>query len=364
VETTNKALPKHVSYLDSARGIAAIMVMAYHFINWNFEKTLNAKLASIVFNGSDAVSFFFVLSGFVLSYKYIVLNEALDIRKFYVARLLRLWPAFSIVVLLTTLNNMREHFNAFHFKEVFISNSKFWQEAILLRTRSNLFGPGWTLYIELVLSLFIPFEIMIAKAGNKYLLWLLFAYLLMKDEFHIHFVLGVGVSCLFRHVQTEEFRQTNWYKLRYVILAAAVLLFSIRHITRISPMGPDYTYWADYIGITFFHYTALASFLFLLAIIMSRRTQQILNHRLLLFLGKISYGIYLTHWMLVSDVFYYWKPLTAYFGNETNAFAIMSVLYVASTIVLATLLHYAVELPFIRLAKRITGRMEPSVVIK
>ena len=47
-----------------------------------------------MFNGSDAVSFFFVLSGFVLSYKYLALGQPLDMKQFYTNRIFRLWPAF------------------------------------------------------------------------------------------------------------------------------------------------------------------------------------------------------------------------------------------------------------------------------
>ncbi len=96
-EKLNKSTNFHFGYLDSARGIAAIIVMIYHFINWKFDKEIGIKIISIVFTGSDAVSFFFVLSGFVLSYKYINQNEPLDIRKYYISRLFRLWPAFFLL---------------------------------------------------------------------------------------------------------------------------------------------------------------------------------------------------------------------------------------------------------------------------
>ena len=89
-QTTSHKPKEHLDYLDSARGIAALMVLFYHFINWKYDSHTLAKVGSIIANGSDAVSFFFVLSGFVLSYKYVVLRQPLDIKKFYFNRFFRL----------------------------------------------------------------------------------------------------------------------------------------------------------------------------------------------------------------------------------------------------------------------------------
>src|SRR5690606_19040924 len=93
----HKPVP-HLSYLDSVRGIAALMVVVYHYLNWYYSGKLVVKITNIFINGADAVAFFFVLSGFVLSYKYVVLKHPLDIGKFYVNRFFRLWPAFFITV--------------------------------------------------------------------------------------------------------------------------------------------------------------------------------------------------------------------------------------------------------------------------
>ena len=94
---------KHIRYLDSARGIASLMVFATHFCDYKYHGKMIANYLSIIFNGSDAVSFFFVLSGFVLSYKYLVLNKPLDIKKFYVSRFFRLWPAFFVTLIFNRL---------------------------------------------------------------------------------------------------------------------------------------------------------------------------------------------------------------------------------------------------------------------
>jgi len=337
----------------------------YHFINWNYEHTVGAALASIIFNGSDAVSFFFVLSGFVLSYKYIVLGQPLDIGKFYVARLFRLWPGFVVTIIALTLNNARYEFNWQHLCDVFgRGQSSFWEEVFLLRTRTSTYTPGWTLSIELILSFFIPFHIAIAKMGKRYLWWLFIAFALAHETFQLHFVMGVAISCLYKEIESGALTTRKWYPYRGLLLLVAIILFSIRHITRISPLGPSYVYLAEYLDIPLFLYTGVGSFMLIVAIVNSKRTRQLLDQKVLLFIGKISYGIYLVHWALVGDIFSYWKNILPLFPNEATAFAACLVGYVVATLFLASLMHYAIELPFIRIGKKMGLRMKPTVVVR
>ena len=57
---TLPARAERLDYLDSARGIAALMVLFGHFISYGREDLLEGKIATMVFNGADAVSFFFL----------------------------------------------------------------------------------------------------------------------------------------------------------------------------------------------------------------------------------------------------------------------------------------------------------------
>lgn len=359
----------HLGYLDSARGIAALMVLFYHYINWRYDKLTSMKLASMIFNGSDSVSFFFVLSGFVLSYKYIVLKDSLDIRKFFVNRFLRLFPAFFVTVFIDALYWQRHDFHLHHLYEVFMLNrDQFWEEVYLFKGHNKFYIPGWTLVIELTISFFMPFTILIAKVNRKLVPWLIFTYILISyalNTFFIHFALGLLISCYYWEISDSSFKETKWYKFRVPLLIAAFIMFSIRHIDRISQMGSTYTYLANFFQIDFFFYTGLASFIFIIAMVQSKSLQRFLNMSVLRFYGKISYGIYLMHWVIVTMIFDHWDKLnTQYFqGNSQAAFFTLLAMCFGVTTILAVLIHYAVELPFIRLGKKLTSRMNPSVVI-
>ena len=89
--------------LTGMRAIAALNIVFFHFSDpKNF-----GPFAPVVDNGYVSVSFFLLLSGFVLSYNYRERADAgkMDARKFWVARFSRIYPVyiFSLVVSLGML---------------------------------------------------------------------------------------------------------------------------------------------------------------------------------------------------------------------------------------------------------------------
>jgi peptidoglycan/LPS O-acetylase OafA/YrhL len=80
---------KHLSYLDSLRGLECMVVVWVHFVFFmypgiyqgtysgetiNYHNFLNTQLFVLLQNGNTAVSVFFILSGFVLSYRFMGAN--------------------------------------------------------------------------------------------------------------------------------------------------------------------------------------------------------------------------------------------------------------------------------------------------
>jgi peptidoglycan/LPS O-acetylase OafA/YrhL len=121
-----------LAYLDSLRGIAAMMVLIYHYIGWKWGDEKSYHFASIVFNGSDAVSFFFVLSGFVLSYKYLQNNQELLLKEYLTKRIFRIFPAYILAVLLMFFYYHRNDTILMNIKELLYKNTtQIWEELFL-----------------------------------------------------------------------------------------------------------------------------------------------------------------------------------------------------------------------------------------
>ena len=81
--------------LDGLRGVAAVIVVAFHL----FETYSEGPCAQILNHGYLAVDFFFILSGFVIGYAYDDRWPRMSQWNFYLRRLIRLQP----MVILGTL---------------------------------------------------------------------------------------------------------------------------------------------------------------------------------------------------------------------------------------------------------------------
>ena len=94
----------HYDLLDGLRGVAALLVVCYHiFEGFSFAKLTNAAgdgLIRTLNHGYLAVDFFFMLSGFVISYAYDDRFTSMGTLGFFRRRLVRLHPMLLIGVLI------------------------------------------------------------------------------------------------------------------------------------------------------------------------------------------------------------------------------------------------------------------------
>lgn len=94
----------HYDLLDGLRGVAALLVVVYHvFEGFSFAELTNGAGDGLIrtFNhGYLAVDFFFMLSGFVLSYAYDDRFRSMSLGSFFKRRLIRLHPMLLVGVLI------------------------------------------------------------------------------------------------------------------------------------------------------------------------------------------------------------------------------------------------------------------------
>ncbi|SHN31349.1 Peptidoglycan/LPS O-acetylase OafA/YrhL, contains acyltransferase and SGNH-hydrolase domains [Duganella sacchari] len=100
---TNNAAPvgftdtkQHYAILDGLRGVAALMVVAFHL----FEAHTASRFEQIINHGYLAVDFFFVLSGFVIGYAYDDRWRTMSTMEFFKRRLIRLHPMIVVAMLI------------------------------------------------------------------------------------------------------------------------------------------------------------------------------------------------------------------------------------------------------------------------
>jgi peptidoglycan/LPS O-acetylase OafA/YrhL len=88
MQTAATASKPHYPILDGLRGVAALMVVAFHI----FEAHTANHLDQIINHGYLAVDFFFLLSGFVVGYAYDDRWGRMSVGGFFKRRLVRLQP--------------------------------------------------------------------------------------------------------------------------------------------------------------------------------------------------------------------------------------------------------------------------------
>jgi peptidoglycan/LPS O-acetylase OafA/YrhL len=79
---------QHFEILDGLRGVAALAVVIFHFMEWVYTDPSQ----NFIGHGFLAVDFFFCLSGFVIGYAYDDRISKMGITEFFKARLIRLQP--------------------------------------------------------------------------------------------------------------------------------------------------------------------------------------------------------------------------------------------------------------------------------
>ena len=151
--------------LTGLRFLAALYVVSLHYAPKSL-KAASPALENFIASGYTAVSFFFVLSGFVLAYSYMDSDGSMTVsrRTFWVARLARIYPAYAFGLLLMfpkflgdmmdgagTLIRVIGRVTVFGSVSVGLLQA-WWPKTALLWN-----FPAWTLSVETVFYLSFPF---------------------------------------------------------------------------------------------------------------------------------------------------------------------------------------------------------------
>lgn len=354
-----------LEHLDSLRGLASITVVLSHFflaygIDSKF-KIITFSPLHFFYDGFAAVTFFFVLSGFVLTLS-LRRTQDLQIKTFYTKRLFRIMPSYLFVLVLSgllylnfkiinTTPNSTNWINDFWTKPLDINN--FLKQIIFIQPKNNanLVFQNWTLNIEMIFSFLIPFLYIIFKFTNVYIFAIFNLVLLVFFKtpiFILHFSFGM-ILAFHREVILYYF---NRYKLKYKILL--ILITIILYTYRYTIPMYYYYYFRKFNFLNnenlVWILTGLGSFLLLLYSLSSEYLINILSKNFFKLLGKYSYSIYLIH----TVVLIYLIPKFILLLNYCRIYNLYIVWFSAliflllTTYLFSSLLTRTIELPFVK----------------
>jgi peptidoglycan/LPS O-acetylase OafA/YrhL len=336
---------KRLAYLDALRGIAALMVVFTHLYApllgdlWVFHELLDV--------GKLGVLWFFMISGVVIPFS--LRPEPDGARRFVISRFMRLYPAYWLSLLIYLLM-VQLSGGVFPAWPQIIANLSMLQAALGF---DDVIGLYWTLFIELVfyglcLLLFIGGKLYDLKTRTGCALGMVvlgsaMAVARALTERKLPVALPLALSLMFfgsiwrQWLLAEHSRQLT--RCLVLVLGAYLLVLPPTLLLAYSQdMGTGET------GGRYLFTYALAIISFLLL----TRTVR-LEHPALIWLGAVSYSLYLLH------------PSMLLLGNYLLGGLQVAPLYTALlatalTLGLAHLSFRFIETPFIQLGKRLNNR--------
>lgn len=298
--------------LTSLRFVFAYMVFASHlgglFLSYNesFLTDTFAKHLSIS-EGFLGVSFFFILSGFILSYKYkrSIIDKSISYKNFMLARIFRIYPlhiiTFGFAFVLSYYGNL--------------DKLSFW-----LKSVSNLFlvqsfipekgyffsfnGVSWSISNEMFFYTLFPVLIALCLKLRKYTLLLLMLPIVIIAAFpntnENHWIYYINplfrvfdfiIGILLHDIYVKYRDNFKFSKFKNSLEVFAVLFFLIH-------------YWLkDFISTDFrwsvYYWLPMALLVFTFAL-QNGFISKILSAKLCIWLGEISFAFYMIHQLVIQ----------------------------------------------------------------
>ncbi|TCN22212.1 acyltransferase family protein [Mesobacillus foraminis] len=369
-------MEKRFEELDSLRGLAALSVLFGHMLlifNSSYVTTLLFEYGPLRFTvaGSEAVTLFFVLSGFVLSLPFYT-KRRFSYGKYTIKRLCRIYiPYISAIIITLVLRelfftnkiiglsqwfnvNWSQPFTLFTFKEHLLLISTF---------TSNLNNVVWSLVHEMRISLVFPLIMFILIRLNikKSIMFcismsiisvvyaIVFEAQFLGTELYatLHyssiFVVGALLS-KYHTVLKQHLLQLNMPK-KCLLFFTGVILFLYAHPSFIlNIIQPGFDPFLRAVIDTWF--TSIGASIIIMFAISGNFFSEILNKKLVNYIGKISYSLYLIHLPVLFSSFHL-------LYNVLPTWVVCVVAFAAS-LMLASLMYHLIEKQSIKFGKYLT----------
>lgn len=342
---------KRLVYLDSIRGIAALIVVISHVALVSPALMFDISYLRVLRAPDFAVDLFFVLSGFVLFCQ--LQNERPTYLIFLARRALRLFPPCFVAVFVSYAiylywapspePNLSPWFNAASWPPG-ITPDQFWWHLSLSYPETPLLPPLWSLVYEWRISVIFPALVAIFLYAPKILSAIVlcltimvaatvfwrqteFDWMLSTTFYGSFFLAGAAIA---RYQDKISECLVRWRYLRYAILAIVFYCVSIQH----QSSG-----YQNHLNM------GIMAALFIAVSVSDRTLQNVLSSRPLIFLGRISYSLYLWHFIVIGALFRIFRE---------SSLTTVGLLCIIFSIGVAVVMYQLTELPFIQLSRKLS----------
>ncbi len=331
-------------YIDALRGIAAILVVLHHCI-------LAAGVGFGVFDwmnlGRIGVVTFFLISGYVIPFSFQGSSPRIG---FVIARMFRLYPAYWLSILLAV--SLLPLATEMQFSQPMILANATMLQVFL--GQPDILSTYWTLALELIFygTCFLAFSFGKLACPNYHAISaaviciaaLLASVIKYTMQHHgipsgsIFLIAFMHAGALARQALMEGNPQAM-QRLKQVLLLLVVMAPAINYISFAAMPGGDWIARVTgcYLGSALFFYAVL---------------RRAFVSGITLFLGAISYSIYLIHPLVLM-------LLQPWIDELPDTHALIGALLAGLTgsMLVATAMHYWIEKPMILVGKNLIGRL-------
>ena len=374
-----------IKQLDLLRGIAILMVLGRHPVVMPAEAGVFQPFAALWHRiGWTGVDLFFVLSGFLIGgllFAEIKKTGKLDVRRFLIRRIFKIWPAYYVLVIFMLLfvPMAIEPGKPLSFSDKFVELLPHFTH-----TQNYLGEIGlhtWSLAIEEHFYLFLPFVLLLLirpRAESQRLfasvvtltillasVCLILRIITPADEFsdklnptHLRIdslFFGVFLAAIY-HLKPSLFAVLSRY--RKTLVFVGLLLISPMMVIPIENLGFVET-WG--FSLLYLGYGCLL----IAAVSSSDRVTEPVFARALIAVGIPSYSVYLWHWHISLVI----KTLVAKLSPWAASlkWILFTSIYILAAVFLGRLMNHLIEVPALKLRERLfpskveSPKAEPNV---
>ena len=319
--TLNTLHNMRIESLTFFRFVAALMVVFFHFGG-------DIGLPTALLAGQQMVTFFFVLSGFVMVVAY-YRRDHIDLKAYWWARVARIFPVYFVALMMMVVFHWVRHSD---FEPLAILLNVFFLQAWISPYPLSVNSPGWSLSVEMFFYLLFPLLVVLIKRWRVQPLlvlavafgtWLLTqglsiaalnlgwyqGYPSLSHDLMFYFplthlcsfLLGVAAGVWFLSRKTDSL--SDWISLPLIALSAFIIGYMLQNAALIQ--------WQ--IGLKLpFESSFLAPFFGLFIVSMAlchSRLISVFSLRPLVLLGEASYSLYI---LQIPLRHVYWAGMTPF----------------------------------------------------
>lgn len=329
---------QRIDFLDTLRCIAALLVILQH-IGEKYFSSFSYFTTHYFQFGMFGVTLFFLVSGFIIP---VSLQKKTSLKKFWIKRFFRLYPLYIYSIILAIIFIGLGYYTQHH--ELLPVQDMLLQLTMLQKLLGIplLVNSHWTLSLEMLFYISVTLLYMLNIL--RYSTTLAFVVLTLALSGGIILQNGYGLLLYFSmmFVGTVFYKFTSGQiKKLPTFLISIYAIFCITIISYVNMFGKNDL--SEYGARNFVPATS-AWILALLIFIVFLAFRNYNYPRFLLFLGKISFSLYLAQAVFISSV--------PYIFNEY--FTVAITLFVISTSSVIT--YYYIEKPFVNIGNKIVNK--------